>query len=875
MADTVESGVKLTLDSSDFDSKIQDILDRLGELESANPTVTVEADTSAADEALSALDGEDVTANVSVNTDESSGSTLEKIHALTDIGAHAYNMIINIAGTAVDFFNKISDIAITPLLDLDDAVARFNAHTAYALPNARELFSKILYSDLGTDIGQVEAVAEAAAQLNDPIEEATTAALTFTHVFDTQDPIQVLNALDAMVKTGLAPDFKTASDLLVVAFQNGADKGNDLLTVISQNAGAIKDLGLTGPEALQLITNELDNGAASAQLVIQSLETLKKNITAQTTTGKGAALDVLAALNIPNPITSGEGWTEEFFTSVADKIKNAPVSDAQKQQWVQALLGGKLGQKDYEAFLNMDAAQGTFDNLTGRAGQAAQTIDDSLRGSLADFTLAVQEKVNEFLTSAEVDLPGKITLLKQGIQDALTTLEAGGSLEEALTIGLKPLGFDDEFQKLESIFSNFIISLLDIIASLQDISSHGEAAKATRATITSMERQQLPFDLQITNQDEIGTVINTAIARGLTTSDIAPALTTAISSLISSGDFDRAQKLIDAAANLQEKPLFTIPEGASRETQAIANTAIAAYNAGQKTVDQMNTLAQAGIIIPIKPDLDTAGLQQQLDSAKLSITGGQDNTRTGGIGGAIGLGMASGLPATLDDLKTKSDDSAHSVVGLKDAANALTTDTLATTTAVNDQTTAIADQGAATVEVTDNTEDLAHKLYDAGVAAQATSDAAQEDTGSQQDLAHKLYDAGIAAQQASLAVMAMNSNLDQMAAKANSIAQTNMGQQQQSEVTPVAGPHASGGLFSGLALVGERGPELLYSDKTMGILNNRSARGLMQALSSAPFMGYGGGYSNKSVVINNINTISSPAYADALGYSTAKQIRGV
>lgn len=927
MTEYAEAGVKLVFDTSDAKGSLDELQTQIDAFSSQDVEVNVVANTSEAEDAISGVDREEPEVKAKVTTDKDSTSLLSSLHDLADLGAHAWNLVVNIAGTAVDFFGKVNEFGIQPLLDLDQAVATFNAHTGEALPNARELFSNILYDDLGTDINQVEAVAEAAAKLGDPIDEATRAALEFTHTFTDEDPTEVLKTMDTMVKTGLAPDFKTAGDLLTTAFQNSDDKGGDLLGTIQNNAGAIKDLGLTGPEYLQDLNNALKNGADSASQVTTGLEAIKKNIQTQTSGGKGgAALSVLNQLGIENPETSAEGWTNEFFLQVADAIKNYKGTDAQKQAMFSKLTGGKLGQKDYEWFVNLDAAQGEFDKVTGASAIAASNMDNSLKGAINDFILAAQGAFTNFLSDSNIDLPGKIQKLKEGIQNGLKTLQSGGSLADALAITLKPLGFDDEFQKLENIFGEFIINLLLVIADIQDVLRQPEQAAATRSTAAGMAQNQLAFQAKIDNPEELAQDMQDALARGVTPEGITKAVGTAVDELVKSGATAQAQALLDQFKAQQQVVATSQPlvgEATSVKLPITPDMTQADIDAlKKKAVDMLN--AQTGgapvtslDIQEVNVDKDAiAAMQQQITDgihqAQLEAAKEATVTPTPTMQPIAGVGAGlidprqlaeqtanatqlvndkiTNLATPMGDLSDKTDKSKTNIQqfnqslddaqvpmekvhgsadNIRGSMDELATSTDTATTAVTEQTTAATNLATQTPPATQAIQ----KQADANSQLTMHTDPA---VGSITLLGQKTDAVSVSSIVTAGSLDNLNgtiTKLGQTAAAANSA-----GVNANAATPPVTAPtHAKGGIFSGMSWVGENGPELMSSDTRMAVLNNRTAKGLMQALSGMPFVS-GGGYSGgggKSVVLNQTNIVNNEAQADALGYATGKYVRGM
>lgn len=826
-----ESGVKLVVDSKDYTTamneaiQLADTFDALGDL---TISVSAEVDTSGVDSAIAdlPLDGETVnftveadvqgdeldtlptdgeTVNTEVNIEETA-TAKETLGALNTIkNLKILETVWNITGTAVDAFKKFGEFAIEPMLTLDDAVARVNAQTDKTIPNARELISNIFYDDLGDSIDQVGKLVIKAAQLKAPVDEATRAALTFTHTFQDQNPEQVLTTLNNMVVGKLAPNFTEAGDLLVRAFQSGANKGGDLLTVLGDNATAIHDLGLTGPESLSFIKTGLDNGFKSAQQVVDVLLKIKQNVTNAAGNNTSDVSKTLDILGIANPAETGDAWSAEFFQGVIDAIKNAPgMSDTDKEALFSNLVGGKQGGKTFSAFLQLSPAEAkdVFANLPGAAAEAAQLSDDSLRGAIDDFSLAINKAVQDWLSSSAIDLPGKIAALKTGLQDALTTLSEGGSLSDALTVALKPIGFDDEFKSLESALGNFVIAILQAVAIAQDIAGQGQAAEGTRTVVGKMATTQLAFDLTIANPDDVATDIATATSRGLSSTQIADTVSGVIDELIKTGTADsmaQAQKLVDTLkAPVDQNKLPTLNSGAPMNVE------------------------------PTVTDEALAGLQQQIDDflLKNSPPAPVEQAQTDLLSAQTDFQNAAGITKDKTDaLKTSSDAVAIPLTNQS-------TQTAVVTTNATQSAGPLKVQADTTKKVADNAKAAAPAMGSmsnemSGIAANAPA------------AASGLSALNIAVQ----AIIATASTLD-AASKASKTTGTG------GDTTgTTATPAATGG--------------------------STTTQGIMAALNPFVQGGSGGGGGGKSFSVNNVNIVQSEAQADALGYRTSEQLRGM
>ncbi len=848
MADFPEAGVRLVAETDEANSAIDELAGNLDSITSSSYTVTVdtEVDTSGLDSADIPTEDDTVTTTVDVEETDTAKASLDALNFLKN--TKIIETVWNIAGTAVNLFQQFGGQILQPMIDLDGAVARVNATTGEAIPNARTLIKDIFYDDLGESINQVGELISHAHQIGAPLDEATRSALTFTHTFTDQNPQTVLDTLNQMVVNKLTPDFKTAGDVLVTAFQNGANRGGDLLQALNDNANAIHNMGLTGPEALSFIKTGLDNGFNSAQQVIQALEKIKQNVTNAAGNPTSDVSKTLDILGIANPAETGEAWSADFFKKVIEGIKNQPgLSDSEKEVLFTNLIGGKQGGKTFSAFLAMspDEADTIFANVGGAAERAAKDADDSIQGAIDDFRLAVEKGVQDWLSSDAIDLPGKIAALKTGLQNALDTLTKGGSLGEALTVALKPIGFDDEFQGLEAALGNFVIGILQAVAQLQTLTGHGAEAESTQFTIHQLARQQLAFDLKIANPDEIAGVIKTATERGLDPAQIAGSISTAVDELVKSGSPEAAQAIIDSAKTAVGSITFDVQGELSRKVL--------------ESQGQNPTFS-----VPVTPEMTPEDIQKTIDDTKAQFQ-------------AQGFFLDAAVTpsvdqATIDDLQAKVNDAFKELHPTMEAAQK----------SITDASKPLTDMANSTTDVTTKANDskpkldaLAQGVDKLGGKSKITADAVA-------DTSVSIEDTGLSAVAATVQMQGFGNAIDEITNKVGALnaAADSVAQKQGSggAANPDAkGPNAAGtDSISGTFSVGEQGRELVTTNRDLAVLNNMTTEAIMAALSGyvAGGAAFGRGGGNSFTAINN-NVVQSEAQADALGYTTAAQLRGM
>lgn len=844
MTDYVESGVRLIADTDDYTSKVEDAISLADSIDELSPTLTIDAqvgDTGAIDE-VTALDGAsiDTTLNTSEGGDKVGGKSL--LTTLHELGVNPVEIVMNVVGTILDVIGAINTFSVQPMLDLDDAVAKFNGHTNTAIPNARELFRDILYDDLGDSVEQIGEVATKAAQIKAPIEEATRAALTFTHTWQDEDPTQVLTTMDMMVKNNLAKDFNNAGDLLTVAFQNGANAGGDLLTTIQNNAGAIKDLGLDGQEAMQLFTAGQEAGFDSAQDLLNTLIKIKQNVTNAAGNADSDVSTTLKALGIANPAETGEAWSLDFFMSVIDGIKNAAVSDTDKQAMFSNLLGSKVGAKEFSNLMRLSPEdwETVFENVDGAAETAATTVDDSLRGAWEDFMLDVQAFADGFLSSEQIDLPGKIEALKKGLQDGLSVLQEGGTLGEAIKVTLEPLGFDDEFQKLESALLQFLIGLNQVALIIQNITGNTAGATQTKDALSGLSQEKLKLDLQLADPEKgFSTALAAAVANGITSEGINTAVSEAVAESLATGDVGQAQSLVDRVVGDTDLGSQLQQQIDDYKQQVIT----ASIEAQKEALAESEKTRKAGAI-------ETPDIRSPHDTS-----------------GAVSEEDLHAQVLEIENANSKISDMAEGVGELKTPIDDATTATTNLTTAQTEQTTVVHGSVMATGDATKATalhvaamSDEEKAAYLAELTVQALKD--------QMILLGNAAEAS--ANQFANAATTLNSSKPVGTVESSAPATPSAGGGG-ATLTKAGGGQIPGGRMS---WVGERGAELIAAGRDLSVLNNRTSRALMQALSGMPYMALGqhGGTRNQNLTV--INNVQSNSQAMNISYDIGQQVRG-
>lgn len=641
-----EAGAKLTLDLSEWESNWSSAIDQAVELQGTIDDLggSVDIDINfTGDDALPFEEiPETIDTDLNVTEDTDTKSILDGINFLATI--EKIKIAIDVVGTAINFVKDMGSLVVTPFLDVEDAVARINAQTGgTGIDDLGQFIRDVQAADLGTGVDQITEVVIAAKQLGAPIEEATTAALTFTHTFDDQSPVTVMTTLKATAdEFGIS--ITEASDLMTVFFQQGGNKGGDALATVDKYSQSWKDMGLSITEALSLVTSLMGGGVDTAEGASKMIQTFDDAMTAAAADPNSQQAKLLKVMGIDNPKDAGQAIGAETIDGFATAFNNLP---ADQQDLVSGLFFGKTGKLDTSAIGGMTTQSDMFKNVTDAASAAATEIDNSLRGAIDDFVTEINTKIAELLSSDAIDLPGKIEALKKGFQEAVDVLASGGTAGEALEVALNIPGLSDALDtfigNFERIIGNLEIAFLQVVAAIQDITGHGKEAAGTRQTISDLSKQQLAFDLQLGNPDEIATQVQQAFSRGVTPEDVGEAIDTSLAESLKNADFDQGanilQGLIDGAIANGASPDAANRLAATYVTN-LSNGFDNALAAGNLDLLQKMLAIDPNAKIPGLDDA-VAGFKKQLSDAFIPKAG-ED---TGGNPFTSGLLTPGGMPS--------------------------------------------------------------------------------------------------------------------------------------------------------------------------------------------------------------------------------------
>lgn len=891
-------GGKITVDVS---ANTDMILADISKIDSQAPTVNVDiALEDTAYKSLLDLDGQTLTPTVDVQHTTSSKEVVDGMKQLAALSV--INIAVNAGGSAIGLVEKFARIGgVAGLFEMDTALATIEARTGNMIPDADKLINELYVNGWGESVTAIADVITQADNLNISQSDMATAvqnALVLQTAYG-EDTSETLRAMDSLVKNDLAKDFQEAADILVTGFQNGANRGQDLLDTFNEYGTTFAGLGISGTVALSLINAGLAAGIDNSDRVADAVREIGIRLneigTDETITQSFEELDALSKIDLSKLLEgyrAGSVTGDEYFKGFFDALNEASTADPTAAARIATNLIGTQSE-DFKIGAFSALADGfdlTAKDIEGRAAAAGTAISNTLSEKWLELGRAVEVAAQNFLSSEQIDLPGKIDAIKQGLTDAVSILQSGGTLGQALEVGFNIQGVDAFLGGFQSTVGNFAINLLEMIASIQDFL--GKGSGGTRTEITKLAENQLTFDLKLAdNQEEITNTIQTAIARGVDMKTIAESAGVAVEELMASGSVGAAKALIDEI-QFQGQGFVLSPEidplfGEGVTLQNSLNTWIEDRN-----LDAINDAISRGLVIAPE-GIDVSDLQTEVDTAVTALTD-QFNTAlaTGDINLANTIAQQLGDPALIEQVAVLAEAMGGVTLAMETQDRAFAAAALGLTTESGTLAeTMITNMGSIEGAIT-QTDTATHNAI---IGNSIVPDLILlRNTATMNLPIISLYLAALAiSAETNLSIVdswtriATDSMigfgnvlpiLDLLIAKLGSVsaAATNVTSQVnglptsppgggQPEVTPMA----TGGAFaSGQSLLFEGyGPEIVSFNKPGNVVGVEQTRQLMQDGTTI------NNYNSFNVIQNN--NVQSQAQAAQAGYSIAKSIRGM
>jgi len=262
--------------------------------------------------------------------------------------------------------------------------------------------------------GVVESAAEASAfikaSLQNGLIPSTATDADITKMSETlavvsktleDDGQNVANAVSQMIKTGLVDSATEGFDLLVAGARKGVNKAGDLMETFNEYGTQFRKLGLTGEDAMGLMSQAIQGGARDADVAADALKEFSL-ISVSGSKDSDAAykklgLDTQEMISI---FQKGGPQARETFGIILDKLRSVK-DPMERNNLALDLFGTKfedLGTSLYS--MDLDTAAQGFDDIGGSAKNAGDQLENSASAKLRGFKAEVQNALINKLAEA-------------------------------------------------------------------------------------------------------------------------------------------------------------------------------------------------------------------------------------------------------------------------------------------------------------------------------------------------------------------------------------------------------------------------------------------------------------------------------------------
>lgn len=375
---SVETDLDVKADISRAEASLSKVSRNLDGLKSARATMEVDADTSAADSALEGVKGK--AGKAGDDSGEEFGKSIVAALASIPIAGAVIGIGVAAGKAIIDGFNDGLQIevgydrlqALTGISEADALRLGRAAGEAYA-----NVFGESIESNMDTSRLALQ------FKILDPAATTRDAQLVIQGLSGIADVLgdevqPVAAATAAMLSSGVAKSSKEAFDILATGARNGVDRAEDLLDTFTEYPALFARLGLSGPEALGLISQGLKAGARNSDLAADALKEFQIRATdASVASAEGFKALGFDAEEMTAKIARGGAEARDGLQEVLQKLRET--EDPVVRNAAAVALFGTQAEDLGSALFAMDLST-AVDQLNGVTG-SAQKMFDTLSGN--------------------------------------------------------------------------------------------------------------------------------------------------------------------------------------------------------------------------------------------------------------------------------------------------------------------------------------------------------------------------------------------------------------------------------------------------------------------------------------------------------------
>lgn len=299
---------------------------------------------------------------------------------------------------------------IKSTLNAQDATAKLKVQlglTAVESQRVGAVAGKLYTQAYGQNMAQVNtairSVIQSGAVLHGTasrdLQDVAGKVLNLANTFE-QDLGGTTRAVGQMIRSGLVKDGGEALDILTRGFQTGDDKAEDLLETVNEYGTQWRKVGLTGAQAMGLISQGLRAGARDSDIVADSIKEFSiRAVDGSKLTADGFKMIGLNAKDMAGRIASGGKSAADGLDITLDRLRK--IEDPVKRGQAAVALFGTQAEDLGAALFAMDPS--TAVAALGQVGGAAARMGEDLTTPQAKLTAlkrTMELKVQSWLVQA-------------------------------------------------------------------------------------------------------------------------------------------------------------------------------------------------------------------------------------------------------------------------------------------------------------------------------------------------------------------------------------------------------------------------------------------------------------------------------------------
>lgn len=409
---SVEADMEVTADIKRAEKAIDQITRRRDGLVNARAKMEIDADTSPAEEALASLPDEGAAAGGDTG-DEFGKEIIAALATIPIAGA-----VIGVLGAAAKAGMKAfqeglqaekSRDRLQALTGIDEAMTRRMANAA--AESYANVFGESIEANMDTArLGLQFNLIDSKASTRDA-QKVIQGLSGIADVLD-EDVRPIAAAVATMLSTGVVKSAEEAFDVLAAGARNGVNSQEDLIDTFTEYPALFKRLGLSGEEALGLVSQGLKAGARNSDLAADALKEFQIRATdGSVASAEGFRLLGLNASEMTSKIAAGGDSAKNGLDQVLDALRS--MTDPVQRNAAAVALFGTQAEDLGEALFAMDlttavdqldgvtgAAQRMFDTMSSndatKVDAAMRNIEVAADGVKASLAVAFSEPLGNF-----------------------------------------------------------------------------------------------------------------------------------------------------------------------------------------------------------------------------------------------------------------------------------------------------------------------------------------------------------------------------------------------------------------------------------------------------------------------------------------------